>query len=69
MQIKNLENEMAVGQRVAAELVRASQGVFPTPDRKSCNPLKYGSASARGRLFFRFSTASSLPIPQCVRPD
>src|SRR6267142_6028471 len=41
----------------------------PLPDRKSCNPLKYGSASPRGRSFFRFSTASFIAdSPRCVRP-
>src|SRR5882762_3067982 len=40
MQIKNLENGMAVGQRVAAELVPASQGVFPTPSQVVLQSLK-----------------------------
>src|SRR3981189_1261979 len=41
----------------------------PLPDRKACNPLKYGPAISDCRLFFRFSTASFIAdSPRCVRP-
>jgi len=63
MQIKNLENGMAVGQRVAAELVRRVQGVFPTPSQVVLQSLKIRFGKRSRQIVLSISTRLSLPIP------